>query len=150
MEEKRFAHKNQLALHTSSHMNTSHITVTPHQLSPLTAFNWLLYCLSNVTPTASATHYGNTNAWFTRVRGQWILPTCMTYCCVYSKNVQLMHSLITGKTNIFNSHNKATYSDPQWVIMRLFNKQGGFYAIIIIFIVFSECDTLHLLLLHTT
>jgi len=34
--------------------------------------------------------------------------------------------------------------------MRLFNKQGGFYAIIIILIVFSECDTLHLLLLHTT
>jgi hypothetical protein len=32
--------------------------------------------------------------------------------------------------------------------MRLFNKQGGFYAIIIIFIVFSECDTSSITVTH--
>jgi len=88
-----FAHENQITLHTSSQVNTSHITVTPHQLIPLTAFNWHSYRLSNVTPTASATHYGNTNAWFTRVTGQWILSSCVTYHCVYSKYFQLMHTV---------------------------------------------------------
>lgn len=69
--------------------HTSYI-ITPHQLIPLTANDSRTTCrmlLLQVLPTIEIQMLDS------QVTSQWISSSCVTYCCVYSKYFQLMHTV---------------------------------------------------------
>lgn len=79
-----FIHLHRPTFPTSSlHINLTH---EQHSTDSCTAY-WILLPLE-VLPTMEIQ-----NAWFTGVTVHWILSSCVTYCCVYSKSFQLMYTV---------------------------------------------------------